>query len=310
MANNLIVSGIRNTGENCSSDPNIDVESRVNWSSVAESYDWGRPFPPEHVQKLFEQAPEVHRLLLQGAVVVDIGAGTGRITVPLAKQYPNSTFIAVDNSETLLQVLSRRSHDLSKQPQCIHQDLIASQLLPSGDVYILSSVLHALPVWKNVCRAIAESIRPGGLVALIGEEGDIYNLSLGRAPAQLPPMPASNILSSFWKQYHELRTSVGAPPVEGTQIGCSWEATNAEAVDCFRALGFKESGSASLQWTRTVEASELMRIVDERVFSSLMALSPHQFSQIQNGLRALVSLHKDLSDEARCLATLRLMTKE
>ncbi len=295
--------------EKGSESTNAHGGSAVDWSSVAESYDWGRPFPASYVQELFEQAPEIHRRLLQGAMVVDVGAGTGRITVPVATRYPDSTFMAVDNSERLLQVLSGRSRELLRQPRCIHQDLIASQSLPSADVYILSSVLHVLPVWREICRAIAESIRPSGLVALIGEEGDVYNLALGRAPAQLSAMPASNILVSFWRRYHELRAAAEAPPVEGTQIGCRWEATNTEAVDFFRGLGFIESTGASLRWTRAIKASELMRIVDERVFSSLMALSPHHFAQVQQGMRVFVSSHEDLSAEARYLANLRVLTK-
>lgn len=260
----------------------------VDWGTVAASYDVGRPFPAASLASLVQSVPRLNALLAGGAHVVEVGAGTGRILLPLAQLYPQARFTAIDNSQRLLSVLRERVESERAKVEIVEHDVELPSSLPTADVYLCSSVLHTLRGWRHVAGRISRAVADGGCVVLLGEEADVYNLGLARSPENLPALERRSLLVDFWEHYHLLRAQVHAPPVEQTQIGCRWEARNEEAVEQLRQFGFSTVETSSVVWEKQLRASDLIQLIEGKVFSSIIALSDAQHSQVLSGLKQFV----------------------
>ena len=85
----------------------------VDWNRYAEQYDaiCTSGSNPAYMQLLdkvvryFKELPIKKRSL-----VADLGGGTGNFTLALAQHYPDSTFVIVDSSETMLEKAKGKAH--------------------------------------------------------------------------------------------------------------------------------------------------------------------------------------------------------
>jgi SAM-dependent methyltransferase len=99
-----------------------------------------------------------------GALVVDLGAGFGMHSIPLARA--GARVLAIDGSERLLAQLSRLAGDLAIRT--VHDDLLSFRALltekPTA-VLCLGDTLTHLPEHTNVdflVQEVAEALAPGG----------------------------------------------------------------------------------------------------------------------------------------------------
>ncbi len=136
-------------------------------------------FDPDHAHHLDSTArrqmlpPEatLRRLGAQaGMRVVDLGAGTGFFTLPLAGLVgPEGRVWAVDISLAMLERVRERVHDGGLvNVETVHGGE-AEVPLPAGvaDLVLLSSVLHEAEGPVSLLREAGRLLRPGGRVALI-----------------------------------------------------------------------------------------------------------------------------------------------
>ncbi|MGD2132004.1 MAG: class I SAM-dependent methyltransferase [Maricaulaceae bacterium] len=113
---------------------------RTYYSSIAEVYDASRGYPPHVLSEVFELILDDRDLA--AVRIVDIGAGTGLLAVPLAEQV--ACVVAVDPSEEMLGVL-RRKADASGATNIETMRGVAEALpvpASSFDIAITSHVLH------------------------------------------------------------------------------------------------------------------------------------------------------------------------
>jgi hypothetical protein len=263
-----------------------ELLGRLSWSETASSYDFGRPFPGEVVYRLFEgldwkSTPLGHI----PETVFEPGIGTGRVLVPLARLWPSACFFGVDNSPRMLDELHR----------CIDLENITNLTAKLGDItrmavdekidlILFSSVLHAIPSWKEAISRSLESAHDCSLVALVGEEADMYNLALGRTVTAVNDCPVDPGLSHFWRVYQDARHDSGALSAETSQVGVKWEIDNTEVAEHLIQRGFSEVLMSNTHWEIEWSLADMLAVVEHRCFSSIFTLTKEQHTHVMNVL--------------------------
>ncbi|MFQ5616388.1 MAG: class I SAM-dependent methyltransferase [Anaerolineales bacterium] len=106
-------------------------------------------------QDLFLRSPLLQ--LGPGAQILDAGAGTGRLTIPLCREFPRARVTALDFSDAMLAQLTQKSAGLPNPPRILRGDVLETGF-ESGqfDLVISSRVLMHLPDWERglteLCR--------------------------------------------------------------------------------------------------------------------------------------------------------------
>lgn len=133
-------------------------------------------FDPQHQPRLLSperyahwNPPEflAHFNLQPGQVVLDLGAGPGFWTFPLAKIVGATGQVwAVDASQELLDTLSSRQPPSQVQ---LHQSELPRLALPAGlaDFAWLAFVFHEVEPPEELARELHRVLRPGGRVAVL-----------------------------------------------------------------------------------------------------------------------------------------------
>ena len=154
----------------------IPLDEQV-WASYAESYDRILPILP-----FYQEAVSRHVEALTGAgirKVIDVGAGTGNVAVPLASRGVEVT--AVDLSNAMLdQLRGKIQSGLPGRIEIVEQDAHLLERWPDAafDGANVLLALFAMYEPRQVLREIIRVVRPGGLIV----DGD---------PAELPAKTAS-----------------------------------------------------------------------------------------------------------------------
>jgi SAM-dependent methyltransferase len=103
------------------------------------------------------------------AVIADVGAGPGLLTLAFAREVPKGKVIATDIRRDLLDILISRA--AAERIDNIETLLVSADqpgLAPrSADVIILCQVDHYLPDRRQYFRALAGVLRPGGRIVLL-----------------------------------------------------------------------------------------------------------------------------------------------
>ncbi len=273
------------------------------WTPKAELYDFGRPFSESQVIALFAALEEGNSD--QSLRVYEPGCGTGRILVPLAKRYPTWKFVGLDSSVSSLSVCRQRCLNEGITNIEVHEGLVTDELPKSSfDIVIHSSVLHVIPSWQKVMAQLSDHLSNQGIFCLIGDYGDIYDAALGR-DVKTGIDPA---LTEFWNHYLELRQHFGAPSAESSQIGCRWDLQSTDLAVWLEGKGFKEFKTVNTDWDEVFSASDLMRIVEERCYSSMFTVEKEIFDQIIMQLKVDLPRLRVTSARSRHQAAARFFT--
>ncbi len=151
-------------------------------------------------------------------------------------------------------------------------------------------MLHVIKNWPQVLQNLCGMLTDKGALCLIGDYGDIYSEALGRRDS-------NNVdpnLSKFWKRYIELRKEVGAPSPESSQIGCKWDLESTEIALWLEQNNFYESSRSEIDWTEKFSTSDLIKIVEERCYSSMFTLDAKMMESSLRGSK-LAFVATDLS---------------
>ncbi|MDS4042251.1 MAG: class I SAM-dependent methyltransferase [Candidatus Competibacter sp.] len=132
--------------------------------SYVQAYAWGGPTSALQIHHLRELAC----MIRSGNTVLDLACGPGPLLLELAAIYPDSRFIGVDLSSTMLQHLEQEAVARNLSNIVILQEDIRT--LPSLantpiDLVISTSALHHLPdedSLRQVFRRIRSLLKPGG----------------------------------------------------------------------------------------------------------------------------------------------------
>jgi ubiquinone/menaquinone biosynthesis C-methylase UbiE len=119
----------------------------------------------EHLSALIDSLK-----LAPGNVVADIGAGSGVISLLMAKKIgPNGTVLAVDIQEEMLSVLAKRLKQLNvTNVKPVHGTVKSPNLKPSTvDLALMVDVYHEFNYPYEMLREISKALKPGGRVVFV-----------------------------------------------------------------------------------------------------------------------------------------------
>lgn len=131
------------------------MTSRVDFSRNARVYDQrhGAALSPEATHDLLAAAE-----LSRGALVLEVGAGTGRVAIPLG--IAGCRVIALDASQPMLRELRKKT----AAPPAMATGLAAPLPFSTAcfDAVVLARILYLLPDWHGALREAARVLKPGG----------------------------------------------------------------------------------------------------------------------------------------------------
>jgi SAM-dependent methyltransferase len=119
-----------------------------------------RPILREHlVRDWIAAVPGLTERLTDGAMVADLGCGTGYATRLLAAAFPTSTFVGIDEDPDAITAATHRPN--------VTYRLGGLDQLSTVDMVLLVNLLHDLPQPKQAVERIRDSLRPGGYLVVI-----------------------------------------------------------------------------------------------------------------------------------------------
>jgi SAM-dependent methyltransferase len=142
---------------------------RWNTSAAAEAYDAAAPAIHPHYETVQNEILDRLSFKADGTfVVVDLGAGSGRLAERLLARFTNAQAVLVDQSEPFLALAERRLHEFAARVAFIKrrlQDDWAAELSAAPDVIVSTSAIHHLePQEKRTLFArCCAALKPGGM---------------------------------------------------------------------------------------------------------------------------------------------------
>lgn len=228
-----------------------DVEMRrvqaASFGGVTKEYDAGRPGYP---------AAAVRWLAREAQLIVELGAGTGKLTASLASLAPLARVVATEPLPAMLEVLR---HNVPAAMSVV----AAAEAIPLrdgiADVVVAAQAFH----WFDgpaTLRGTARILRPGGAIALV------WNTRDGAVP---------------WVA--ELTSIIGRV-IDPLQPG--WD-------DAFAGSAFGPLETAQFRHFQTHDGESLAALVESR--SYLVVASAGKRAEVLDGVRRLVATHPDLA---------------
>lgn len=135
----------------------------------------------ERPERVEEERPDLLLGMLSelgatpGAVVADVGAGSGYFTLPLAREVgPEGAVYAVDVQPEMLDILRGRVVEEGLANVVLVQAAEDDPRLPEEevDLALLVDVYHELAFPYEVMRGVVEALAPGGRLVLVEYRGE------------------------------------------------------------------------------------------------------------------------------------------
>lgn len=124
---------------------------------------------PAREARLRPAALVEHLRLRPDAVVADIGAGPGLLTLPLARAVPQGRVIATDINQGYLRVLARRAEAAGLRQVETRRVAPDAPGLEAGsvDLTLLCQVDHVLRNRVVYLKELVRALRPGGRIVIV-----------------------------------------------------------------------------------------------------------------------------------------------
>jgi len=263
---------------------------------LASIYDYTRPFrlPNTNSPVLKEIC---HRLIDKNSQVgiirvLDVGAGTGRITIPFANHYeryvadlpekPILKIICVEKSPQMLMQLQQKVKDNKYEyvqidagtAQDIRDIVIPEELY---DAVIAHWVFHVISDWRVAVYAIDSVLKPTAQIFLLSEQSELYSAIDGDYRDI-----GDEIVKNVWRSYHNERRrmtqelSVGAP-IMPPRFRLGSMVIDDRVGQMFSALGWsicdEFSANGNDSWTSQMRLDDLInKVIRLRAFTNMRLL--------------------------------------
>lgn len=124
-------------------------------------------------RKILPGLPGVVATLNGGGALLEVGCGTGKLQMQIAKAFPNSRCTGIDIDPTGLAAAREavRQAGLSERVRIVEGDLNSAVSPESCDVVVMVEVLHEIApaIRPEVIRGCARALRPGGWLVIVDE---------------------------------------------------------------------------------------------------------------------------------------------
>lgn len=264
-------------------------ESTARYDEIAPAYDASRGWPPA-VAAAISAALYARLTPFAGAGralrVLEIGAGTGRVLLPLAAR--GAWAVGLDASGEMLSRLAAKRAGLGAGA-LLYPVLGDAHCLPFGpgtfDVSVFVHILHLVGDWTPVLAEARRVLRPGGTVAFGLDE---------REPGD------DAWLSARWD---ELVTAAG-----GTVPPNQRETATTAAVAALAAAGYTIREETLARWTVEYTPADLIHRYRARLYSASWDLSDAVLAPALAGLTVdLQARYGRLDAPLHRVASFRLM---
>lgn len=224
----------------------------MSFREIAEKYNRINFIPLEAQKSVGES---VRALVGEGAKLLDVGAGAGRISIPIARSGVQVT--ALDIEPEMLRELTRQARALNLAIPTVQGD---ATRLPfddaSFDAVFTSNLLHLVADWKVALAEMKRVLKPGGL------------LIQGRDWVS-PDTAYAKIRS-------QLRTIIG-------ELNPNMMPTAAAGGALFQALtemgGTTDKERIAAEWTETLSPNQLLAKMKAREQNETWQLEEELFCQ-------------------------------
>jgi ubiquinone/menaquinone biosynthesis C-methylase UbiE len=241
----------------------------VTFDRAADYYDETRGFPPgveREIAALICRAGNLSR----SSRVLEVGAGTGRIALPLAALA--RAVVGLDLSYPMLQRL--RAKQRGEPVGAVVGDATCLPFPPGAfDAAVAVHVFHLIARWQDALREVARVLRPGGI------------LLSGHADQSLA-VQDENILSRVWES---------VMPAERTpNIGVPRD----QYATFLESEGWRPVGEHQVHLYEAVETPRtFLDRVERRVWSSMWRLPDEDHAKLVAAIRETIAQHYSDPDQ-------------
>lgn len=221
--------------------------------------------------------PAILDLIRVNARVLEVGSGTGRISIPLLER--GVDLIGCDLSSQML----RRFQEKFPSARIARAD---AALLPfptaQFDVVMTVHVLHLIPSWREVLREFRRVLVPGG---------SFLNVSTGAEVG----VSVNSKIRRFWR---------GWMKANGVDVGHPGAREREDLLQELRSLGAELSEVEAIRFTESFNLREELDRFTSRIYSETWDLPEAIFDESMKELRAWVTaeygkLDQTITDEVR-----------
>jgi ubiquinone/menaquinone biosynthesis C-methylase UbiE len=131
----------------------------LSFDRAADYYDRTRGLPPEVMDQLI---PVLARHIGPGHSCLEIGAGTGRFTIPLARAGIDMT--AIDLAPAMLEKLASRRGEGASVSIAFADATALPFASGSFDAGLACHVFHLIPEWQRAVDELVRAVGPGGKI--------------------------------------------------------------------------------------------------------------------------------------------------
>lgn len=202
----------------------------IAFDRAAHFYDETRGFPPgveDDVARIIAAAGHV----TQASCVLEIGVGTGRIALPLAKHV--SAFHGLDLSRPMMLRLHAKQN---AEPIYLTQGDAAHLPYPdhSFDAVLAVHVFHLIPNWRGVIDELERVLKPGApVIHCWSEHDEVFRLLWDAWRAAIPEQQAADV-GLRWEKNEEFLAELGWQPAESQDFRYRYGRSPAVFVDQLR----------------------------------------------------------------------------
>ena len=221
----------------------VNVDS-IAFDRAAHYYDQTRGLPPRVSEQV---ADRLEAAAGPGARFLEIGAGTGRIALPLHRR--GRRVVGIDLSIPMLERYRAKAKAAGLAPPAVMcADATRLPVRDAGvDAVIEVHVLHLIPAWQRAVAEVRRVLAPGGVVLTARR---MWERSEGRGPRARVRERHSAILAEMGHR--------------SERVGAS---TDREVIDAFAGLGGRVEELAPIAWQEDETWAEYLEVLERRVFS-------------------------------------------
>ncbi len=244
---------------------------KADYSKIAHTYDQAHPASDMAINRVLnflDTNIDQHKKIK----LLDLGCGTGRFTIPIAKKF-NYYVIGADNSSDMLE--RAKSKDGSEKISWELQDATALSYEDNYlDVVFISHLLHHFDQPDRVIRECYRVLKPGGLV--LNRYGAIEDILEDPEHRFFPEIG----------DIDRLRTP-----------------TKRQVEDWFEQTGFKAIQSECLAQKTFAHPGERLAAVNRRFISALWLISDSAFYKGLHDLEKYIASNPDYEWLLKCKIT-------
>jgi SAM-dependent methyltransferase len=182
---------------------------------ICDIYKDTRYLPENKCRELFEEAFE--NIEEPSASVLDVGSGTGRIAIPLAKNFEKLRIIGIDLSQDMVDFAAQRA-EIEEVPQgrlsFKREELFTfarsrERAENKFDSVICHWCLHCIRPWRSALLACVSLTDPSGHLFWLDEDSSLYRaLDDVEEEKDRWMVDVPKPWRKFWERFHELRSEL------------------------------------------------------------------------------------------------------